>query len=169
MSAELRTEFVGAADAIKALRKIDPDLRKQFTKDVKQIAQPIVSAAQNAYPAEYLSGMTRKWAPRGRPIMPYSQKKARSGVQARVDTKRGATAVIAVVQRDAAATIIDMAGKRNANPLATALDRFGKPSRVMWRAYERTSLDIQFELRQLIDKINREAMRVMARGNTKDF
>jgi len=141
----VRTEFVGAADAIKALRKIDADLRKQFTKDVKQIAQPIVSAAQNDYPAEYLSGMTRKWAPRGRTIMPYKQSKARSGVQARVDTKRGATAVIAVVQRDAAATIIDMAGKRNANRLGNALDRFGRPSRVMWPAAERN-----------LDQVNRE-------------
>ena len=39
MSAEIRTEFVGAADAIKALRRLDPDLRKQFTKDVKEIAR----------------------------------------------------------------------------------------------------------------------------------
>jgi len=156
MSAELRTEFVGAADAIKALRKIDPDLRKQFTKDVKQIAQPIVSAAQNAYPAEYLSGMTRKWAQRGRPIMPYSQKKARSGVQARVDTKRGATAVIAVVQRDAAATIVDMAGKRNANPLAAALDRFGQPSRVMWPAAERNLDAVTRELSAAVADVMRQ-------------
>jgi len=158
----VRTEFVGAADAIKALRRLDPDLRKQFTKDVKQIAQPIVSAAQNAYPAEYLSGMTRKWSPRGRQILPYSQKKAKSGVQARVDTKRGATAVIAVVQRDAAATIIDMAGKRNANPFATALDRFGRPSRVMWPAAERNLDQVTRELSSAVDDVMRQTAKELA-------
>lgn len=158
----VRTEFVGAADAIKALRRLDPDLRKQFTKDVKQIAQPIVSAAQNAYPAEYLSGMTRKWAPRGRQILPYSQKKAKSGVQARVDTKRGATAVIAVVQRDAAATIIDMAGKRNANPLATALDRFGRPSRVMWPAAERNLDQVTRKLSSAVSDVMRQTAKELA-------
>ena len=53
--------------------------------------------------------------------------------------------------------------------MVAALERkFGPPSRVMWRAYERTSLDIQYELRQLIAKINREANNVIARGKTKD-
>lgn len=162
MSAELRTEFVGAADAIKALRKLDPDLRKQFTKDVKQIAQPIVSAAQNAYPTEYLSGMTRKWAPKGRPVMPYSVKKARSGVQAKVDTKRGATAVIAVVQRDAAASIVDMAGRRRANPLADALDRFGRPSRVMWPAADKNIDAVSRELSAAVTDVMQQVSRELA-------
>jgi len=156
MTAEIRTEFVGAADAIKALRRLDPDLRKQFTKDVKEIARPIVSAAQNAYPDEYLSGMTRTWAPRGRPVMPYNARKAKSGVQARVDTRRGAHAVIAVVQRDAAATIIDMAGKRNANPLGTALNRFGQPSRVMWPAAEANIDGVTRELSAAVADVMRQ-------------
>lgn len=156
MTAEIRTEFVGAADAIKALRRLDPDLRKQFTKDVKEIARPIVSAAQNAYPDEYLSGMTRTWAPRGRPVMPYSARKAKSGVQAKVDTRRGAHAVIAVVQRDAAASIVDMAGRRNANPLGNQLDRFGKPSRVMWPAAERNLDGVTRELSAAVVDVMRQ-------------
>lgn len=156
MSAEIRTEFVGAADAIKALRRIDPDLRKQFTKDVKEIARPIVSAAQNAYPDEYLSGMTRAWAPRNRPVMPYNARKARAGVQARIDTRRNAHAVIAVVQRDAAASIIDMAGKRNSNPLGNELDRFGKPSRVMWPAAERNIDRVTRELSKAVKDVMRD-------------
>ena len=156
MSAEVRTEFVGVADAIKALRRIDPDLRKQFTRDVKQITRPIVTAAQNSYPEEYLSGMTRRWAPRGRPVFPYEPRKARSGVQTKVDTRRDARAVIAVIQRDAAASIIDMAGKRNGNPLATALDRFGKPSRVMWPAAERNQSAVERELSDAVTAVMRQ-------------
>lgn len=153
MTAAVRTEFVGVADAVKALRRIDPDLRKQFTRDVKQITQPIVSAAKNAYPEEYLSGMTRAWAPRGRAVFPYDARKARSGVQTKVDTRRGVHAVIAVTQRDAAASIIDMAGKRNGNPMATALDRFGKPSRVMWPAAERNLAAVERELSDAVSAV----------------
>ena len=156
MTAAVRTEFVGVADAVKALRRIDPDLRKQFNRDVKQITRPIVSEAQNSYPEEYLSGMTRAWAPRGRPVMPYNARKARSGVQTKVDTRRGAHAVIAVVQRDAAASIVEVAGKRNANPLGTALDRFGKPSRVMWPAAERNLPAVERELSDAVAVVMRQ-------------
>jgi len=34
--------LVGVEDAIKALRKIDPELRKQFNRDAKDIAAPAV-------------------------------------------------------------------------------------------------------------------------------
>ena len=156
MTAAVRTEFVGVANAVKSLRKIDPDLRKQFTRDVKQITRPIVTAAQNSYPTEYLSGMTRRWAPRGRPVMPYDARKAKSGVQTKVDTRRGAHAVIAVVQRDAAASIVEVAGKRNANPLGTALDRFGKPSRVMWPAAERNLPAVERELSDAVAVVMRQ-------------
>ena len=155
MTAQVRTEFVGVADAVKALRRVDPELRKQFPRDVKQITRPIVTEAQNSYPEEYLSGMTRAWAPRGRPVMPYDQRKARSGVQTKVDTRRGAHAVIAVTQRDAAASIIDMAGKRSSNPLGTALDRFGQPSRVMWPAAERNLPAVERELSDAVTAVMR--------------
>ena len=94
--------------------------------------------------------------------MPYNGKKARSGVQARIDTRRDAHAVIAVVQRDAAATIIDMAGKRNANPLAAALDRFGRPSRVMWPAAERNLDQVSRELSQAVTDVMRQTSKELA-------
>ena len=94
--------------------------------------------------------------------MPYNAKKARSGVQAKVDTKRGATAVIAVVQRDAAATIIDMAGKRNANPMAAALDRFGRPSRVMWPAAEKNQEAVTRELSKAVEDVMRQTSKELA-------
>jgi hypothetical protein len=54
--------------------------------------------------------------------------------------------------------------------MVAALERkYGPPSRVMWRAYERTSRDIQHELSQLIAKINREANRVIATGKSQGF
>jgi len=156
MTATVRTEFVGASDAIKALRKIDPDLRKEFTRQVKEIAGPIVRAAQSAYPERYLSGMDRKWSPKGRSIFPYNAKKARSGVQAKVDTRRGAHSVIAVTQKDPAASVIDMAGKKSSNALGQRLDQYGRPSRVMWPSAEANLDAVQREMSAAVNDVMRQ-------------
>jgi len=50
VTATTSTQVAGVQDAIKALRKIDPELRKQFNRDVKQIVAPVVDAAGRAYP-----------------------------------------------------------------------------------------------------------------------
>jgi len=57
MSVSVSTEVYGIKDAIKELKKIDPELRKQINKDAKDIAQPIISAAKSNYPVGYLSDM----------------------------------------------------------------------------------------------------------------
>lgn len=159
MTATVRTEFVGASDAIKALRKIDPDLRKEFTRQVKDIAAPIVNAAKAAYPDRYLSGMTRKWSPRGRAIFPYDARKARSGVSAKVNTRRGAHSVIAVTQKDPAASVIDMAGKKTANPLGQRLDQYGRPSRVMWPSAEANIDKVQQEMSKAVTDVMKQVSR----------
>jgi hypothetical protein len=61
VTATASIEIVGAKEAIKALGKIDKDLRKQFNADAKQIAQPLVSLAGSRYPDTPLSGMNRNW------------------------------------------------------------------------------------------------------------
>lgn len=137
MTATAKTEVVGAKEAIKALRKLDPELRKQFNRDVKEITLPIVQRGQAAYPDKMLSGMDRKWAQRGNPKFPYNASKARKGVKPKIDTKRDAVAVVKVVQTDPAATIVEFAGKKTSNRLATALDRFGRVSRFLWPAAEK--------------------------------
>lgn len=161
MTATVRTEFVGASDAIKGLRKIDPELRKEFTRQVKEIASPIVNAAKTAYPERYLSGMDRKWSQRGRPLFPYNARKARSGVSAKVNTRRGAHSVIAVVQKDPAASVIDKAGKANPSPFAQRLDRYGRPSRVMWPSAEKNMSAVQREMSAAVtDVMNRVAKEI---------
>jgi len=70
MTATANFEVVGAKDAIKALRKLDPELRKQFNRDAKQIVAPIVEDGKNAYPERLLSGMERSWTQRGNQKFP---------------------------------------------------------------------------------------------------
>ena len=35
----------GVKEAVKELRKIDPELRKQFNKDAKAVVRPVINAA----------------------------------------------------------------------------------------------------------------------------
>lgn len=134
MTATTSTQIVGVQDAIKALRKIDPDLRKQFNRDVKQIVAPIVDAAGNSYPREMLSGMERSWTQRGTQKFPYSQTKAKRSIKPKIDTSRDAKSIIRVRQTDPAAVIVEFAGKGSSNPLGASLNKFGQPARFMWPA-----------------------------------
>ena len=62
----------GLESTLKTLQKIQPEVKKQFFKDAKQIVKPAVDEAKGAYRSDYLSGMTRAWSPGGRPIFPWN-------------------------------------------------------------------------------------------------
>ena len=70
MTVTTTTQVHGVREAIIALRRIDPELRKQFNRDVKAIAAPVVDAAKGDYPVMPLSGMSRAWSQRGRQLFP---------------------------------------------------------------------------------------------------
>jgi mRNA-degrading endonuclease RelE of RelBE toxin-antitoxin system len=56
MSIKVTSNVAGAKDALKTLRKLDPEARKQFLKDAKQIAAPIVNEAKICLPRQNLVG-----------------------------------------------------------------------------------------------------------------
>jgi|688.fasta_scaffold178726_2 hypothetical protein len=161
----MTVEITGAKETLRALGKVEPEMRKQFTRDAKKIAKPIVDLARAKYPTKYLSGMFKTWAPKGRVLFPYSQSKAQRGVQARVSSARKKNYLLAVVQKDPAAAIVDMAGKKTRGkigPGSTPGERFvynlfgdfGNPSRVMWPAAEARSAAVERELSDLIDQVS---------------
>jgi hypothetical protein len=143
----------GLESTLKVLQKIQPEVKKQFFKDAKQIVRPAIDEAKNAYRSDYLSGMTRAWAPGGRPIFPWSQPKASKGVAVATSLSKKQDAVLTIVQKDAAAAIFDMAGKKTSNPLGNALNAFQTPSRVMWRSYEQHAGAIEAEMKKSVDEV----------------
>ena len=159
MTATARTEIVGAKEAIKALRKIDPELRKQFNRDAKEITRPVIDAAKKAYPTieGVPSGLKRNWAQRGATKFPYSQQAAARGLRFKVDTSKKSASVIKIQQVNPAAVIIEVAGKRNANPLGAALDRtVGQPSRILWPAMEAQLPQVTSEMEKaVLDAVSR--------------
>jgi hypothetical protein len=116
-------KVVGVKDTINALRKIDPQLQKDFKAQATQIAEPALSAAKAVYTQVPLSGMNYKWQEKGRSRanFPFTVAKAKAGVRVRFDTRRNAVGVILIEQKDPAAAIFETAGRKNANKLNTSL------------------------------------------------
>ena len=124
MSAKVDISVVGVKDTINQLRKLDPELQKQFKVDATAIAQPAINAAKAVYTQVPLSGMSRDWKQKkdGRKIKGFDVAKAKNGVQMKFDTRRNAVGVILIIQKDQAAAIFETAGRRNTNSLSRNLD-----------------------------------------------
>jgi hypothetical protein len=158
MTATAKVEVVGAKEAIKALGKIDKDLRKQFNADAKQIAQPLVALAGSRYPDTPLSGMNRNWKQGNKTLFPYTKAKAVKGLKVKFSTRRNDANVIYVTQSDPGAVVLETAGRGRSTVLSENLR--AKTNRILWPAAEQALPSIQAELRALvlrvIERVNQE-------------
>ena len=125
MTVNTTVSVVGVKETINALKKIDPQLQKDFRAQANEIAQPAINAAKDMYTQVPLSGMQYKWNSRGRQLFPFSVAKAKSGVKLRIDTRRNAVGVILIEQKDPATAIFETAGRANANRLGDQLGFVG--------------------------------------------
>lgn len=121
MAVDTKIELVGVEDAIKALRRIDPELRKQFNRDAREIAKPAVDQAKTDYPVIPLSGFARKW----KEILPWDINRVRRSVRVKIDTSRKSTNVIYLQQADRGAAVFESAGRKSPNALSEALGPLG--------------------------------------------
>ena len=125
MTVNTTISVVGVKETINALKKIDPQLQKDFRAQANEIAQPAINAAKDVYTQVPLSGMQYKWNSRGRQLFPFSVAKAKSGVKLRIDTRRNAVGVILIEQKDPATAIFETAGRANQNRLGDQLGFVG--------------------------------------------
>jgi len=158
MPVETKIEVFGVKAALKELQKTDKGLRKEINTSAKEIAKPVTDAAKSKYPTQYLSGMARKWSPKGRQVFPYDQGKAVKGVVLKIDTSKRNQGLIVIIQKDPAAAIIDMAGKKGGSGarggmFINNMNAFGPPSRVMWPAYERNAEAVNKEFIALVERV----------------
>lgn len=161
MTTTANISLVGVEDAIKQLRRIDPELRKQFNRDAKEIASPAVVEAQRNYPEMPLSGMSRQWKSKGRTLFPYVAAKARRGTRVKVDTSRKTSNVILIQQTDPGAVIFETAGRKTNNVLGRNLGPVDAgQTRVLSKAVEgnRRQLEAGFErlVRDVMRDVNRQ-------------
>lgn len=150
----------GLESTLKALKKVQPEVQKQFFKDAKKILKPVVDEAKKLYPygdptkknGAWPSGISRTWAPGGRGLFPYVQSAAVRGISVKTSLSKKKDAVLTIVNKDAAASIVEFAGT-NPNALSRALDGWGNKPRVMWRAYENNAGQVESEMKQSVDQV----------------
>jgi hypothetical protein len=151
VTATASVEIVGAKEAIKALSKIDKDLRKQFNADAKQIAQPLITLAASRYPDAPLSGMNRNWTQGNKKLFPYTKAKAVKGLKVKFSTRRNDANVIYVTQSDPGAVVLEVAGRGKATLLSENLS--ARTNRILWPSAEQALPSIQAELRALVLRV----------------
>lgn len=161
MTASANIEIAGVKDAIRALNKVEPGLRKQFQQEASRIAQPAIEEAQRGYVGLPLSGMAYNWTQDGKKIFPYDPVKAAKGVKLKLDAARNAVAVIVIQQTDRAAAVFEGAGRKNANNLGNSLGEL-KPgrTRIIGPAVYRRRRQIEQEMTkaalQVVDRVNKD-------------
>ena len=151
MSATATIQVVGVKDTINALKKIDPQLQKDFRAQANEIALPAINAAKDVYTEIPLSGMKYKWSSKGRQVFPFTVAKAKSGVRLRIDTRRNAVGVILIEQKDPATAIFETAGRANANRLGDQLGFVGTGrTRLIGPAVYKARRGIEKEMENMI-------------------
>ena len=151
MTVSTTVSVVGVKETINALKKIDPQLQKDFRAQATAIAAPAINAAKEMYTQLPLSGMAYKWNSKGRQLFPFSVGKAKSGVKLRIDTRRNAIGVILIEQKDPATAIFETAGRANANRLGDQLGFVGAGrTRLIGPAVYRARRGIEAEMQKMI-------------------
>jgi hypothetical protein len=153
----------GLESTLKALKKVKPEVQKQFFKDAKRILKPVVDEAKTLYPygdptlknGGWPSGISRTWAPGGRSLFPYVQSAAVKGVGVKTSLSKKKDAVLTITNKNAAASVVEFAGT-NPNRLADALNGWGNKPRVMWRAYEQNAGKVEAELKVSVDEVMKQ-------------
>ena len=165
-SVSTKVEVVGLKDALKTLNKIDKSLRREITKDYKKIVQPVIDDANNLVPSNApLSGMARNWSTKsGFKMLPwvpgFKQK-----IAAKINTRnikeyagnKSNVGTFLIQWQGATGTMFDTSMD---GPLGRALTaRYGRASRVMWKAYEKRDGDVMSEMEKLVKRVMDEANR----------
>jgi hypothetical protein len=152
----------GVKAALKELNKINPSLRRQFTKRYKDIVKPVLQQAKIDFPkSPPLSGMGRPHTRLGG----WDGGLVAKGVVAKIDTRRGRSDDVGaffIVQKTGWGSIYDIAGRKNPGSQFVqnlAANGHGSASRVMWPAYLQNANQIQLSVLDLVGDVMEETNR----------
>jgi hypothetical protein len=155
-------EVQGLKEALKELNTIDKKLRREITRDFKKIVQPVLGKAESMLPTSApLSGMARSWKGKsGADIMSWNDARVRRNIKAFTSGKKVRDAPGGFRQN------LGVFGIRWLGPQATALDmlakgvmadnltdRFGPPSRIIYKAYDSASEKVEQQVKDLVNKV----------------
>jgi len=155
---EMELQVTGVAEALKALQKADPELRKAVIKDMKSAAAPLEVAARALVPARPL---TNWYGWRGG----FDQSKAQKGIKVafrggKVKGKSGDHfPLLSLRQTNPSGAIFEMAGRKSSGvgsgvPMIEKLNTFGEASRTLWPTVERNFGAVEAGLNAAIDTMS---------------
>ena len=145
-SISAKVEVDGLNEALRTLRYIDPQLRRQVDKEMKEtVGKDIIPFARRLYPATDRVGNWGRW-PRG---TGYRQATVQRGVKIRIKTsgRQDQIAGLFLTNSNGPGVIFSTAGKKSSGVAPTRdngsgnsaafiekLKRFGEPMRALWPA-----------------------------------
>ena len=180
MTVATSVEVAGIKEALAHLNTLDKSIRRQITQDFKKLAQPLLIEAKEDVPGKApMSGWNRNWTPRGMksdfrdsvlPSQGTEAKKIVSFVSGKKPKSIGgrtrSLAAFGVKWTSRDAILFDSTGQSNtkqgAQMLSVLNQRFGAPSRVMWRAYEQAAPQVQDQMLELVRYVMRQTTRDIA-------
>ena len=182
MAVDVGIEAYGIKNALKELNKIDKSLRRQITKDYKEIVKSVIDDAKTLIPSDPpLSGMNRKWKTKSGYEMigegGWSKAIAQKMLVAKISTRRVKefrgmkvnVGTFRIVWTGLANQVFDIAGRKDSNALGNALaQRWGSASRIMWPSYESNRSHVDAAMLELCERIMAEVNRNLVTAPGKD-
>ena len=165
----------GVAETLRELGKINPSLKKELNKDIRNILKPLLSEINQSIPsAPPLSGMAHNgrtgWGNRKNSVIKIDTRKPRKNLnEPRMSVPVN---IVRITTKGAPVAIVDMAGKGGGRVskreakyqrpnFASALP--GNPSRFMWAKAADSLSMIEREMNDTIQRVVRDANQEMAR------
>ena len=169
----------GLDDALKTLQKMDPVLRREAVKRLKNDVRPIVSAIKAGLPKAPLSNWV---APKqssarrgtvqagrsgaaGTPYWDFG--KAKSGVRSSVKKQgarqmKGKAILVSIRQSNGAGEVFDMAGKKTNSTFTRNLtNKWGGASRRMWPIAEKNKPAVLRSIDQSVQDMEKQINRML--------
>lgn len=159
-----KVQVTGMRETLRALRQLDPELRKQTVKEIRTVARGIATEAKGLLPKQppmsgwqtqpstrgaYKNGQLQPMVRGGRGWMPWANPQRLVKVdigRQRGQARRNEWTVARIVSLSPAAQVFEFAGRgtpRNYSPTRDQfirnLDRYGQPGRSLWTAVDRNA------------------------------
>lgn len=170
-------EVQGLKTCLATLNQIDKKARRDITKEYKTIVKPVVDEAKQNVPREApISGWARNWTTKsGFKMLPWQgdigAKMIKPKLNGRKVREYGGNvqnlAVMSITWSGMVDTVFDIAGRgpvpdaRGQQMVKALSEKFGKPSRVIWPAWEKNANEVEKQIEDLIDKIVAETERAL--------
>jgi len=171
MTATQKVNMYGATDTLRALRALDPDAAKGLTKALRATADPIKKRGQELVPDIPLTNWYNYGWQNGRLDWWAAAVKRGISIQVTAPRARGkiVSALVAVINRNAAGAVYELAGKVNSG---NRLDRglrasgHGPASRLIWRAFDESggASKAQSEVETVMKEVERRLQSALDRA-----